>query len=68
MSGPSHIKDAPIENRQALVDYLASGGRPKDQWRIGTEHEKFGFHLDTLRPPTWEGDNGIRAMLEGLTR
>ena len=68
MSGPSHVKDAPIENRQALVDYLAAGGRTKEKWRIGTEHEKFGFHLDTLRPPTWEGDNGIRAMLEGLTR
>ncbi len=67
MSGPSQVKDAPIENRQALVDYLASGGRAREQWRIGTEHEKFGFHMDTLRPPAWDGENGIRALLQGLT-
>ena len=68
MSGPSHVKDAPIEHRQALVDYLASGSRPREQWRIGTEHEKFGFRLDDLRPPEWDGERGIRALLEGLTR
>ncbi|MBS0194950.1 MAG: glutamate--cysteine ligase [Proteobacteria bacterium] len=68
MSGPSHVKDAPIENRQELVDYLAGGGRPRADWRIGTEHEKFGFRLDDLRPPEWDGERGIRAMLEGLTR
>ncbi len=68
MSGPSNVKDAPIENRHALVDYLASGGRKKQQWRIGTEHEKFGFRLDDLRPLPWDGDRGIRATLQGLTR
>ena len=68
MSGPSNVKDAPIESRHALVDYLASGGRPKEQWRIGTEHEKFGFRLDDLRPLPWDGERGIRAMLLGLTR
>jgi glutamate--cysteine ligase len=68
VSGPSQVKDAPIEDRQALVDYLASGARSREQWRIGTEHEKFGFRLDDLRPPAWDGDSGIRAMLEGLTR
>jgi glutamate--cysteine ligase len=42
--------------------------KPKSDWRIGTEHEKFGFRLDDLRPPTWEGERGIGALLEGLTR
>ncbi|MBS0212937.1 MAG: glutamate--cysteine ligase [Proteobacteria bacterium] len=68
MSGPSHVKDAPIANRQELVDYLAGGGRAREDWRIGTEHEKFGFRTDDLRPPEWDGERGIRAMLEGLTR
>ena len=63
-SGP--VAAPPIENRQALADDLASGGKPKAQWRIGTEHEKFGFRLSDLRPPTYEGPEGIRAMLEGL--
>ncbi len=68
MSGPSVVRDEPITRREQLVEYLASGGRPAQDWRIGTEHEKFGFHLDNLRPPDWEGANGIEALLEGLTR
>ena len=68
MSGPSNAKESPIAGRDELVDYLASGGKPESAWRIGTEHEKFGFRLDDLRPPTWDGDRGIEALLRGLTR
>ena len=68
MSGPSHDHETPIADRAELVAYLASGGKPVEAWRIGTEHEKFGFRLDDLRPPTWEGDRGIEALLRGLTR
>jgi glutamate--cysteine ligase len=68
MSGPSAVKETPIEDRRQLVEYLASGVRPKAQWKIGTEHEKFGFRLDDLRPPTYDGERGIGAMLRGLTR
>jgi len=58
----------PIENRQQLVEWMAGGAKPKAEWRIGTEHEKFGFRLDNLGPVPYEGDRGIRAMLEGLRR
>src|SRR6187401_3253241 len=68
MSSPSNVAESPITDRRELVDYLASGARRKDDWRIGTEHEKFGFRLDDLRPPTWDGDRGIEALLRGLTR
>lgn len=68
MSGPSSVSGEPIRHRQQLIDYLAAGSKPKAAWRIGTEHEKFGFRLDDLRPMTWEGDQGIGALLEGLTR
>ncbi len=68
MSGPSNVQDAPITSKQALVEFHASGSRPREQWTIGTEHEKFGFRLDDLRPPTFDGDRGIEAMLRGLTR
>ena len=56
----------PVENRQQLVEYLESGCKPKSEWRLGTEHEKFGFTTDDLRPLAYEGKAGIRAMLEGL--
>jgi len=68
MSGPSAVSETPIERREQLVDYLASGARKVEKWKIGTEHEKFGFRLDDLRPPTYEGERGIGAMLKGLTR
>jgi glutamate--cysteine ligase len=68
MSGPSAVKETPIERRAQLVEYIASGARTVEKWKIGTEHEKFGFRLDDLRPPTYEGPRGIGALLNGLTR
>ncbi|MEO8459895.1 MAG: glutamate--cysteine ligase [Dokdonella sp.] len=68
MSGPSAVNEDPIRDRAQLIDYIASGSKPASEWRIGTEHEKFGFRLDDLRPPTWEGERGIGALLEGLAK
>ena len=56
----------PIERREDLAQYMAEGCKPKEDWRIGTEHEKFGYCRDTLKPLPYEGDRSIRAMLEGL--
>jgi glutamate--cysteine ligase len=63
---PTKTKSPFIENKTQLVEHLASGEKPKADWRIGTEHEKFGFYTDGLRPVPYEGDRGIRALLEGL--
>ena len=68
MSGPSAVKETPITRREELVEFMASGARAPAQWKIGTEHEKFGFRLDDLRPPTYEGERGIGALLSGMTR
>ncbi|MHB8448139.1 MAG: glutamate--cysteine ligase [Rudaea sp.] len=68
MSGPSAVKETPIASRDQLVEFIASGARAKERWKIGTEHEKFGFRLDDLRPPTYAGERGIGALLQGLTR
>ncbi len=60
-------QDAPmIESMDQLSAYLADGCKPKDQWRIGTEHEKFVFCRTNLKPIPYEGDSGIRAILEKL--
>jgi glutamate--cysteine ligase len=56
----------PIESRDQLAEYLASGCRPVEDWRIGTEHEKFGWVKADLSPLPYEGACSIRAMLEGL--
>ncbi|RMH44780.1 MAG: glutamate--cysteine ligase [Alphaproteobacteria bacterium] len=56
----------PIERYEDLVEYLADGCKPKEKWRIGTEHEKFGFCRDTLKPLPYDGPRSIRAVLEGM--
>jgi len=56
----------PIERHEQMAEYLAEGCKPKEDWRIGTEHEKFGYCKDTLLPLPYEGNRSIRAMLEGL--
>lgn len=58
---------APL-SREQLIHAMSKGEKPADQWRIGAEHEKFGFDRTTLRRPAYEGDNGILAMLTGLQR
>ena len=68
MSSPSSVAESPVTDRRELVEYMASGARAREDWRIGTEHEKFGFRLDDLRPPTFDGERGIEAMLKGMTR
>ncbi|MCI4644203.1 MAG: glutamate--cysteine ligase [Hyphomonadaceae bacterium] len=60
-------EDAPrIASKSELVEWLEAGCKPKADWRIGTEHEKFGFIKDGLRPLYYDGEVGVRAVLEGL--
>ncbi|MEO0938981.1 MAG: glutamate--cysteine ligase [Pseudomonadota bacterium] len=56
----------PIERHEQLAEYLAAGCKPKDQWRIGTEHEKFGYDKAQHMPLPYAGKTSILAILEGL--
>ena len=56
----------PIERPEQLAQYLEDGCKPLEAWRIGTEHEKFGYCLETRKPLPYDGPRSIRAMLEGL--
>ena len=68
MSAPPQSQGALITDKAQLVEYLESGCKPADAWRIGTEHEKFCYSLDDFRPLPYGGERGIRALLEGLQR
>ena len=49
-----------------LAGYFAKGCKPRSEFRVGAEHEKFGFrHADRL-PPPYEGDSGVHALMLGL--
>ncbi len=72
MSNPGDTDATPITSVRQMADYLAAGCKPPDQFRIGTEHEKFGFRRDDRSPPPYQSADGhpgnIRAVLEGLVR
>jgi len=68
MSAPPSGGGTPITDRRQLVDYFEAGNKPRAQWRMGTEHEKFGFDKKTLNAVPYDGPAGVRMMLEGLTR
>ncbi len=56
-----------IESRDDLLSVFAGGEKPRERWRIGTEHEKFVYRLDDHRAPSWDEPGGIRDLLLGLT-
>ena len=56
----------PIERHEQLAEYLADGCKPKDEWRIGTEHEKFGYCKDSLKPLPYEGERSVQGVLTAL--
>jgi glutamate--cysteine ligase len=58
----------PIGSRDDLVRYLESGSKPRADWRIGTEHEKFVYDPRTFKPVPYDGRPGIRLLLESMAR
>ncbi|WP_417813861.1 glutamate--cysteine ligase [Thalassospira alkalitolerans] len=59
--------DSPIiESRRQLVEWFESGCKPKKNWAIRTEHEKFGFTRNDLRPIPYEGKAGVKTLLTAL--
>jgi glutamate--cysteine ligase len=60
------IDMTPIETRDELVAWLESGCKPKTQFRVGTEHEKFAFTVADHRPVPYAGKRSIRALLDGM--
>src|ERR1043165_2115774 len=56
----------PIESRDELVAWFAEGVKPKAQWRVGTEHEKFAFTSGTHDPVAYDGRRSIRSLLVGM--
>jgi glutamate--cysteine ligase len=56
-----------IEDRAQLIQYFASGEKPQERWRIGTEHEKFVFATSDHHAPSYDEPGGIRDLLGALT-
>jgi glutamate--cysteine ligase len=55
-----------IGSRHDLVGWIAAGEKPRQNWRIGTEHEKIVFQTGSLAPVPYEGPGGIRALMTAM--
>ncbi len=56
----------PIETKDQLIAAIARGCKPRACWRVGTEHEKFGFYTKDLSPIPYGGERGIEHLLSAL--
>jgi glutamate--cysteine ligase len=66
MAADNNPDNTPIESRDQLVAALEAGCKPRERWRVGTEHEKFGFHVKDFSPVAYDGPAGIRQLLETM--
>jgi glutamate--cysteine ligase len=66
MSNPGDADATPITSLKQLADHIAAGCKPTEQFRIGTEHEKFGFRLTDLATPPYEPTDGQPGSIHGL--
>ena len=58
----------PLTTRAELIEWFAAGEKPRARFAIGTEHEKIPFYRESREPVPYDGERGIRALLEGLAR
>ncbi len=62
VSESSHV----LTSKDHLLEAFSSGCKPREDWRLGTEHEKIGFRMNTLKPVPYAGNRGVRRVLELL--
>jgi glutamate--cysteine ligase len=62
---PAKKRD-PITSRDELVATLSAGCKPPQDWRIGTEHEKFVFNTADRSPVPYDGPTGIKALMQSM--
>jgi len=56
--------DRPVEGVGDLLAYFDAAETPREDWAVGTEHEKVGVYADTGDRVPYEGPYGIGALLE----
>ena len=64
----SDREDPVIESLDQLAAPMAAGEKPREAWRIGTEHEKFVYDTTDHHAPSYDEQGGIRDLLGALTQ
>ena len=57
-----------IQSKEDLIKPFQNGEKKPSDFKIGTEHEKFVFHIDTLKPVPFLGESGIENLLLALKK
>ena len=57
-----------IQSKEDLIKPFQNGEKKPSDFKIGTEHEKFVFHIDTLKPVPFSGESGIENLLLALKK
>jgi glutamate--cysteine ligase len=60
--------DPLIESRADMIGFFSGGEKPRERWRIGTEHEKFVYRTADCAAPSYDEPGGIRDLLMAMTR
>jgi glutamate--cysteine ligase len=58
----------PVTGPHDLVGWFRARERPRDEWKVGLEHEKVLLRSGTLAPVPYEGEAGVAALLRGFGR
>ena len=58
----------PRLKKEDLLKWFEAGAKPREKWKIGTEHEKFVFHTETLKRVGYSGKSGISELLNKLAQ
>ncbi|MEK6561542.1 MAG: glutamate--cysteine ligase, partial [Candidatus Binatota bacterium] len=57
---------SPIRNKEELEEFFHSSGKPRRQWRVGTEYEKVGIERRSGKAIPYSGPRGVEAILRAL--
>jgi glutamate--cysteine ligase len=57
-----------ISKKEDLINYFNEGAKPKNEWKIGTEHEKFLFDLKNKNPISYDSDVSILKIFSELIK
>jgi glutamate--cysteine ligase len=58
----------PRLKKEDLLKWFEAGAKPRENWKIGTEHEKFVFHTETFERAGYSGKSGISELLNKLAQ
>jgi glutamate--cysteine ligase len=56
----------PIRKKEELEAFFHEGGKPRAQWRVGTEYEKVGIDRTTGKAIPYFGPRGVAVILREL--